>query len=75
MPSSPYHPLSSALTSSSGMSLYPGPCHPDYLLHFSSDALPLSSADSAEIDGTMSPRSNKRRRKNESEFSRGATPP
>ena len=65
-PSSPYHPLSSALTSSSsGMSLFPGPYHPDYLLQFSNvagDALPFSSVDSAEIDATMSPRSNKRRR-------------
>ena len=64
-PSSPYHPLSSALTSSSGISLFPGPYHPDYLLQFSNvagDALPFSSVDSAEIDATMSPRSNKRRR-------------
>ena len=64
-PSSPYHSLSSALTSSSGMSLFPGPYHPDYLMQFSNiagDALPFSSVDSAEIDATMSPRSNKRRR-------------
>ena len=68
-PSSPYnhsHTLSSALTaSSSSMSLYPGPYHPDYLLQFSNvpgDALPFSSVDSVEIDGGMSPRSNKRRR-------------
>ena len=64
-PSSPYHPLSSALTSSSGISLFPGPYHPDYLMQFANvagDALPFSSVDSAEIDATMSPRSNKRRR-------------
>jgi GATA-binding protein, other eukaryote len=67
-PSSPYthsHTLSSALTSSSGMSLYPGPYHPDYLLQFSNvpgDALPFSSVDSVEVDAGVSPRSNKRRR-------------
>ena len=68
-PSSPYnhsHTLSSALTSSSSaLSLYPGPYHPDYLLQFSNipgDALPFSSVDSVEIDAGISPRSNKRRR-------------
>jgi GATA-binding protein len=64
-PSSPYHPLSSALSSTSGISLFPGPYHPDYLLQFANvagDALPFSSVDNAEIDATMSPRSNKRRR-------------
>ena len=66
--SSPYHPLSSALTSTGGISSFPGPYHPDYLMQFanviaaSGDALPFSSVDSAEIDATMSPRSNKRRR-------------
>ena len=65
-PSSPYLPLSSALTSSSStMSLYPGPYHPDYIFQYAnvpSDALPFSSVDSAEIDAGMSPRSNKRRK-------------
>ena len=63
-PSSPYHPLSSALTSS-GISLFPGPYHPDHLMHFANvagDALPFSCVDSAEIDASISPRSNKRRR-------------
>lgn len=67
-PSSPFnHALSSALTSSSSsvMSLYPGPYHPDYLMQLYNvpgDALPFSSVDNVEIDVGMSPRSNKRRR-------------
>ena len=65
-PSSPYNPLSSSLTSSSSvMSLYPGPYHPDYLMQFANvtgDALPFSSVDSVDVDAGMSPRSNKRRK-------------
>ena len=68
-PSSPYshsHTLSSSLASSSSvMSLYPGPYHPDYLMQLCNvpgDALPFSSVDSVEVDAGMSPRSNKRRR-------------
>ena len=64
-PSSPYnHTLSNALTSSSSvMSLYPGPYHPDYLMQMynvPSDALPFSSVDNVEIDSGISPKSNKR---------------
>lgn len=45
---------------------FPGPYHPDYLSQLcnlaTTEALPFASVDAADIDGSMSPRSNKRRR-------------
>ena len=65
-PSSPYnhtHTLSSSLASSSSvMSLFPGPDYLMQLCNVPGDALPFSSVDSVEVDTTTSPRSNKRRR-------------
>ena len=62
----PFNALSSTLTSSSSnMSLFPGPYHPDYLMqlyNLPGDALPFSSVESAEINAGTSPRLNKRRR-------------